>query len=112
VESVPAVAYGYVYIGSEDGKVYAYPERCSRTCQPAWTFATGDAIAGQSAAVANGVVYIGSNDGMVYALDALSGAELWSYLTGDVIDDAPAVVDGTLYVGSFDHNLYAFALPG
>ena len=35
-----------------------------------------------SPAVANGVVYIGSGDGNVYALNASTGAKLWSYATG------------------------------
>ena len=32
-----------------------------------------------SPAVANGVVYVGSFDGNVYALNASTGALLWSY---------------------------------
>ena len=35
-----------------------------------------------SPAVANGVVYVGSGDGNVYALDASTGALLWTYTTG------------------------------
>ena len=35
-----------------------------------------------SPAVANGVVYVGSYDGNVYALNASTGALLWSYTTG------------------------------
>ena len=32
--------------------------------------------------MANGVVYVGSDDGNVYALNASTGAKLWSYATG------------------------------
>jgi outer membrane protein assembly factor BamB len=35
-----------------------------------------------SPAVANGLVYFGSDDGVVYALNASTGAKLWSYSTG------------------------------
>src|SRR5208282_713818 len=47
-----------------------------------WSYTTGgtriDPVA-SSPAVANGVVYVGSNDGNVYALNASTGAKLWSY---------------------------------
>ena len=61
-----------------------------------------------SPAVANGVVYVGSSDGNVYALDASSGAKLWSYATGASIEfSSPAVANGVVYVGSVDKNVYA-----
>jgi len=60
--------------------------------------------------VGNGVVYIGSEDGNVYALNARTGAKLWSYFTGFRVTSCPAVANGILYVGSdFDH-VYAFGL--
>ena len=49
--------------------------------------------------MANGVVYVGSGDGNVYALNAKTGALLWSYNTGDVCS-SPAVANGVVYVGS------------
>ena len=57
--------------------------------------------------MANGVVYIGSFDHNVYALNASTGALLWSYATGDVVTSSPAVANGVVYVGSQDNNLYA-----
>ena len=53
-----------------------------------------------SPAVANGVVYVGSNDGNVYALNASTGAMLWSYTTGGGVYSSPAVANGVVYVGS------------
>ena len=41
-----------------------------------------DGYVHSSPAVANGVVYVGSDDGNVYALNASTGAKLWSYTTG------------------------------
>jgi eukaryotic-like serine/threonine-protein kinase len=46
----------------------------------------------------------------VYALNARTGAKLWSYTTGDKVWSPPVVVNGTLYVGSNDHKVYAFGL--
>ena len=65
-----------------------------------------------SPAVANGVVYIGSLDDNVYALNASTGAELWSYATGlPIVCASPAVANGVVYVGSLDGRVYAFGLP-
>ena len=63
-----------------------------------------------SPAVANGVVYVGSCDNNVYALNASTGAELWSYTTGTMGVSSPAVANGVVYVGSDDGKVYAFGL--
>jgi outer membrane protein assembly factor BamB len=63
-------------------------------------------------ATANGVVYFGSGLGQtLYALDANTGAQLWSSggTIGGPIFAAP-VIDGIVLVGSWDHKLYAFGL--
>jgi outer membrane protein assembly factor BamB len=60
-----------------------------------------------SPAVANGVVYVGSDDNNLYALNATTGAKLWSYTTGGYVDSSPSVVKGVVYVGSDDGNVYA-----
>jgi outer membrane protein assembly factor BamB len=109
--SSAAAAYGLVYIGSTDGRVYAFPQDCTDPCPPAWTFQTGDEIVSASPVVANGVTYIASLDRHVYALDALSGAQLWTYQANGYFGNAPVVLDGVVYIGSFDDNLYAFELP-
>jgi eukaryotic-like serine/threonine-protein kinase len=61
-------------------------------------------------AVANGVVYVGSYDNNVYALDASTGAKLWSYTTGYSVYSSRAVADGVVYVGSENGKVYAFGL--
>jgi polyvinyl alcohol dehydrogenase (cytochrome) len=73
--------------------------------------------------VANGVVYVPSMSGFVYALDASSGATLWSYNTGASVNAGAAVVNGTVYwgsgyshfprlfpVGTASHQFFAFTL--
>ena len=57
--------------------------------------------------MANGVVYVGSDDHNVYALNASTGAKLWSYTTGALVSSSPAVANGVVYVGSWDRNVYA-----
>src|SRR5215472_16220935 len=68
IDSSPAVANGVVYVGSWDGKLYAFKaDRCGQpTCSPLWTATTGNQIH-SSPAVANGVVYVGSYDHKLYA---------------------------------------------
>jgi uncharacterized repeat protein (TIGR01451 family) len=59
-------------------------------------------------AVVNGVAYSGSDDGNLYALNASTGAKLWSYATGGAIYfSSPTVANGVVYVGSDDQNVYA-----
>jgi len=60
-----------------------------------------------SPAVVNGVVYLGSSDHNVYALNAGTGAKLWSFATGDRVFSSPAVANGVVFVGSTDSSLYA-----
>ena len=57
--------------------------------------------------MANGVVYVGSYDNNVYALNASTGAKLWSYTAGSSVGSSPAVANGVVYVGSYNSNLYA-----
>jgi outer membrane protein assembly factor BamB/uncharacterized membrane protein YoaK (UPF0700 family) len=118
IYSSPAVANGVVYVGSHDGKLYAYAVGCASgggTCTPLWTATTGVGIF-SSPAVANGVVYVGSEDGKLYAfaVGCASGGgtctPLWTATTGDMIFSSPAVSDGVVYVGSYDHELYAYAV--
>jgi outer membrane protein assembly factor BamB len=60
-------------------------------------------------AVVNGVVYFGSpeGNGNLYAVNAITGAKLWSYAIGTPVVSSPAVANGVVYVGSWDHNVYA-----
>jgi outer membrane protein assembly factor BamB len=43
----------------------------------------------------------------VYALNAATGAKLWSYDTRDYVNSSPAVANGVVYVGSINDNVYA-----
>ena len=56
------MADGVVYVGSDDGKVYAFNASTGATL---WTAATGLAVE-SSPAVSDGVVYVGSEDDNLY----------------------------------------------
>jgi len=85
--------------------------------QPAVTSSNRGAVS-----TANGVVFGGTFEakGRMYAVDATTGATLWSFECGGSVNAAPAIVDGTVYWGSGystlgagtgGKKLYAFA-PG
>ena len=78
--STPAVAFGRVYMGNTDGRVYSF---AARTGQLAWATGTG-AYVYASPAVANTPgsgppSTSGSYDGNIYAFDARSGAVRWTH---------------------------------
>jgi outer membrane protein assembly factor BamB len=69
-----------------------------------WSYMPGSSVF-SSPAVVNDVVYVGADDYSVNALNALTGAKLWSYATE--VATSPAVAKGVVYIGSWDGNLYA-----
>ena len=70
-----------------------------------WSYATGNYVL-SSPAVANSVVYIGSTDSNVYALNAGTGAKVWSY-HADGRWSSPAVANGVVFVGGENSHMYA-----
>lgn len=89
------------------------------TGQPIWQRADpNNAIDLGPVSVANGVVYASSFGGQVgvpgssngkptmFALDATTGAQLWSYSTPGSVNASPSIVDGSLYWGSGYSNLF------
>jgi outer membrane protein assembly factor BamB len=62
--SSPIIADGVVYIGSDDGHLYAVDRQ---TGQELWRFETGGNII-STPAVSEGVVFFGSQDFYLYAV--------------------------------------------
>ncbi|HSN71179.1 MAG TPA: PQQ-binding-like beta-propeller repeat protein [Steroidobacteraceae bacterium] len=56
--------------------------------------------------VQDGRLYLGGRDGRVRALDAVSGASIWQFATGDIITAAPALDGDVVVAASFDHHVY------
>jgi outer membrane protein assembly factor BamB len=96
--STPAIAFGRVYIGNTDHRVYSFAQR---TGQLAWATGTG-AYVYASPAVADvpglgPTVFLGSYDGNFYAFDARSGAVRWSHQAGGRISGSATVVGNVVY---------------
>jgi outer membrane protein assembly factor BamB len=125
--SSPAVVNGVVYIGSSDGRLWAYPAAgCGQAIctTPLWA-STSLAQIVDSPTVANGRVYVGSqtsfnsNDGKLDVFDAEGCGNpvcppLWQGDAGpeSILQSSPAVVGGRVYVGSYDGRLYVFDANG
>jgi outer membrane protein assembly factor BamB len=100
--SSPAVAFGRVYAGRDDGTIYAFDERTGKV---EWAFPTHNFVYG-SPAVARvpgtpPTVYIGSYDEHFYALDARDGHLRWRYEVGGAVPGTATVIGHTVYVSSF-----------
>jgi len=106
--SQPSVAYGAVYVGSQDGTVYALDldTGCIR-----WTYRgraeVRTAIVHEAPAAArarNGtpLVFFGDLNAWIYAVDAYTGRLAWSQKADDhpnaTVTGTPAWHDGVLYV--------------
>ena len=106
--SQPAIGYGAVYVGSQNGTVYALDAEtgCVR-----WTFRASAEVrtavvieppAAASARHATPMVYFGDLIARVYALDAFTGQLRWVVKADDhpnaTVTAAPVLHDGRLYV--------------
>ena len=111
-ESTPLMVNGVVYVTSAWSKVFALDAQSGREL---WRYdpqvpgevginACCDAV-NRGAAYADGRVFVGALDGRLIALDAASGAVLWSTntLVSDLpytITGAPRVAKGKVFIGN------------
>jgi outer membrane protein assembly factor BamB len=63
--------------------------------------------------VAGNLIFIGSPSGTLCALNALSGAEAWTYSTGGpAIDSTPAAAGAAIFFGSDAGTIYSLSTDG
>jgi outer membrane protein assembly factor BamB len=53
-------------------------------------------------------VVFGSHDGKVRIIDAMTGAQLWNYDTGERVLSTPCILDGWVYIGGSCGRFFAF----
>ena len=106
VSSSPAIAEdGTVYIGSDDGSLYAINLDGTKK----WEFKSKvlTALSSSPTIGSDGTIYVGSGDDNLYAINH-DGTTKWAYKTGANVDSSPTIgTEGTIYVGSNDGRLYA-----
>lgn len=110
IYSSPAIgADGTIYVGSNDGYVYALDALADDDEERMkWSYETWGSVLSSPAIGADGTVYVGSSDGALYALDPNAeydhDREKWSFGIGwNVIISSPVMdADGMIYFGSID----------
>ncbi len=100
----PAISDGLVYLGAEDGTLYACEPRSGEV---EWSFKTGNNIT--AAPVVDGNrLYVGSWDQCLYALDTSDGGRvIWKVNTGGTVFAAPVLADGILYLCTREGGVFA-----
>ncbi len=100
--STPAVAFGRVYAGNNDGRIYSYDLKNGAL---AWTHSTGGYVySGPAVASTQNsppTVYIGSFDGNIYALNAKNGETRWTRSAGGQVIGSLSAVGEIVYVAEF-----------
>jgi outer membrane protein assembly factor BamB len=106
VKSSAAIGNGKVFIGSNDGHLYAFDLKSGSNL---WRFKTEGAVESSPLLLEN-TVYVGSTDGALYAIGA-DGKQVWKYMTGDKVLASPNYwkgKDGTrIIIGGYDYKLHA-----
>jgi outer membrane protein assembly factor BamB len=109
VYSTLAVAFGRVYLGSIDTRVYSFDQD---TGELLWSHSTGDWVYAAPAVAdtpkTDPTVYVGSKDQNFYALDAKTGEVRWQQDLGGVILGAASVLGENVYVAGLGPNIGTF----
>jgi outer membrane protein assembly factor BamB len=103
--STPAVAFGRVYAGNNDDRVYSFD---LANGELAWSYSTGGYVySGPVVAKTRHTgptVYIGSFDGNVYALNAKSGEPRWIRSAGGSVIGSLTAVGNIVYAAEFTNG--------
>jgi len=119
VQSSAVVAGKMVYVGADDGRLYAIrinhmkgstadPNVAPPTGVVVWsTKLDGPVIS--SPALSGSTISVGSGHEL-FTLDALTGAILWTGSTGGDVQSSPVINKSSVIVGSNDGKVYSFPL--
>ncbi|MCZ7392523.1 MAG: PQQ-binding-like beta-propeller repeat protein [Candidatus Methanoperedens sp.] len=102
VVSSPLIANGTVFIGSNDGDIYAL----TMNGVLKWKYSTGNNVE-SSPSIKDGTIFVGSRDSNLYAIDAQTGALKWQFMAGGYVDSSPAISNDVVYFGARSNMIYA-----
>jgi outer membrane protein assembly factor BamB len=110
--STPAVAFGRVYTGNLDHRVYSFEAKDGTL---AWSHSTGGYVYSGPAVAdtpsTGPTVYIGSYDGNVYAINAKTGETRWTRSMGGQVLGSLSAVGNIVYAGTYvGTTTYGFAM--
>lgn len=110
IEGSPVVSDGRVFVGSTDGKLYAFD---AISGSPLWVFDAGGPISG-TPALSGGILYVVTNDGKLFALDAVTGKKRLVAGEGSPHPGAtrtsPSIHEGRLYITTEGGSAIAYSL--
>jgi outer membrane protein assembly factor BamB len=101
--ATPALAYGRVYLGATDGKMYSFG---AATGKLRWSQSTGGYVY-SSAAVWRDRVFVGSYSHTFFCFDAATGNILWQFHANGPISGSPTVMAGRVYFATLKGTTYA-----
>ena len=108
IQSSAAVADGMVYFGCRDSNLYALD---AVTGQKKWAYNNkGSWVIGSPAAKDGRLYFATSDSGLFHALDAKTGAEIYSLSFVWPMFSSPAIAGNFLYIGSHEGKLFAIDL--
>ncbi len=102
IVSTAAIAGGKVYVGCDDGHLYALDLASGKQ---RWTFKTSEAVR-SSPTIYRDLVIFGDGAAVLHAVAAASGEERWSFKTDGEIISATNVVGERAVFGSYDGFVY------
>ena len=114
VYSSPIVSEDMVIIpGYSTGRIYAYPLADNKlSTARRWAFPQDTSLSANivgGLALGSGKLYFSTVKGAVYALDAGTGAEIWSHEIGEQVWSSPAVSGDFVYFTTFGKKLHALS---
>lgn len=102
------VVHGVVYFGCRDSNLYALD---AQTGQKRWAFNNkGSWVIGSPVAKGGKLYFATSDSGLFHAVDARTGAELYTLQLIWPMFSSPAIAGDMLYIGSEEGKLYAIAV--
>jgi len=108
VHSPAAISGGRLFVGCDDGRVYALDLDTGVRC---WEFAPENGARVRSGpAVAEGVVVAAAANGFVYGLDESSGEERWRFRAGLSVTSSVGISGKQAFVAAYDGRVCAVSL--
>lgn len=102
IESTPTIVAGHVYVGCDDGHLYALD---IRTGNLLWKYKAKEAIRA-SACFKDGMLLFGDDAGTFHAVNAADGTAKWTFEAGESIISSAIPVEKDVVFGSYNGNLY------
>lgn len=103
--SSPAVADGYGYVVTSDGKLRSIDLETGDTI---WTYNSYSRTRSSSPVIGGEIVYMGTDNGFIHAVNRTTGEEIARFFAGGGLVGQMIIADNSMFVASTNGTLYAF----